>query len=115
VVWRQSARGRILDGVRDLLAVCAVGGVMGILMLSQGPVFLMVLGLISSAGVLIMLTMIGTVLFLTVARRDRMALRWRDLRIPLLAGLTLAIIEIGAIDVVRFAITRTWDGFILPR
>ncbi len=115
VVWRQADRGRILDGWRDLAAVLGVAAVVVIMVLSERPLFLLVLGVISAAGVLVVLTMIGTVLFLTILRRDRLALHWRELRIPMLAGLTLALIEIGAIDVVRFALTQTWNGFVIPR
>ncbi len=33
--------------------------------------------------------------------------------LPLLAGFTLAIIEIGAVDAVRFAVFHTWSGLPL--
>jgi hypothetical protein len=53
------------------------------------------------------------VLFVSVFRLDRSASGWRDLAIPLLAGLTIAFIQIGGIDIVRFALTGTWAGFTL--
>ncbi len=112
VVWQKPDKRRVLDNWRDLAAVCAVGAVMIVLVLSDRPLFLWILGVLSALGVLIVLVMIGTVLFLSV-NRFRPALNWRELLIPLLAGLIVAIIEIGAINIVRFALTGTWNGFII--
>jgi hypothetical protein len=35
---------------------------------------------------------------------------WRDAVIPLLAGFTVSLIQVGAIDVVRYALTGTLSG-----
>lgn len=111
-VWREPVPVRILDGWRDLAAVCAVGAVVIALVLSERPLFLAILGTASAFGALLVLSMIGTVLFLSLIRRPSAAQRWRDLRVPLLAGLTLALIEIGAIDILRFALQGNWGGFV---
>ncbi|NJL28788.1 MAG: hypothetical protein HC897_13295 [Thermoanaerobaculia bacterium] len=36
----------------------------------------------------------------------------RDLLAPALAGVTLAVMEIGVIDVLRFALVGNWGGFV---
>jgi hypothetical protein len=69
--------------------------------------------LLSAAGVVVMLTMVGTVLFLSFSRRARYAVTARDLLIPLLAGLALAFVEIGLINALRFWLTGTWQGFVI--
>jgi uncharacterized membrane protein len=111
VVWQQPAEGRSLNNLRELVGVCAVVAVVILLVLSERPVFLWIFGLASTIGVVMLLTMIGMVLFLSVLKMDRNAARWHDLAVPALAGLTLAFIQIGAIDVARFALTGTWAGF----
>jgi uncharacterized membrane protein len=113
IVWRHPDLGRSLNDLRELAGLCAVAAFVILLVLSERPVFLWTLGLLSTVGVVMMLTMIGTVLFLSVVRLDRTALRWRDLAVPLVAGLTIAFIQIGAIDVVRYLLTGTWNGFAL--
>jgi hypothetical protein len=55
--------------------------------------------------------MVGAVLFMSFTRRQGIATHPRQLITPLLIGLTLALIEIGAITVLRFALTGTWEGF----
>lgn len=112
-VWRQPDPGRSLNDLRELAGLCAAAAMVIILVLSERPVFLWVFGVLSTFGVVMMLTMIGTVLFLSLTRLARTANRYRDLAIPLLAGLTLAMLEIGLIDIVRLALTHTWSGFAL--
>jgi uncharacterized membrane protein len=111
--WRQPDTHHNLSSLRELAGVCAVAALVILLVLSEQPVFLWVLGLLSTIGVVMMLTLVGTVLFLSLFRLDRSANRWRDLAIPLLAGLTIAFIQIGVMDIVRFALTGTWAGFAL--
>jgi uncharacterized membrane protein len=113
IVWQRPDPRRNLNSLAELAGVCAVGAFVILLVLSERPVFLLVLGILSTVGVVMMLTMIGTVLFLSVARLDRSAVHWRDLALPLLAGLTIAFIQIGAIDIARYVLTGTWNGFAL--
>ena len=112
-VWRQPNAARAVNSLRELAGLCAVAALVILLVLSEQPVFLWGAGLLSTIGVVMMLAMIDTVLFLSLFRLDRSANGWRDLAIPLLAGLTIAFIQIGGIDIVRFALTGTWAGFTL--
>lgn len=113
VVWRNADPQRGINNLRELAGLCAVAGCVVLLVLTERPVFLWVFGFLSTIGVVLILTMIGTVLFLSITRFDRNAIAWRHLMIPLMAGLTIAVIEIGAIDIVRYALTGTWNGFPL--
>jgi uncharacterized membrane protein len=113
MVWREPNPRRVLNGLGELAGLCTVAAFVVLLVVSERPVLLLILGLLSTVGVVMVLTMIGTVVFLSVARMDRSAVRWRDLAVPLLAGLTIAFIQIGAIDIARFLLTGTWNGFSL--
>jgi hypothetical protein len=57
---------------------------------------------------------LNTTILLLVARRENRAGSWRSAALPLLAGFTLAILQIGLVDAVRFAIFGTWGGFPVP-
>lgn len=111
VVWREADPRRSLNNFEELIGVCAVAVVVILLVLTERPTLLWILGIISTIGVVFALTMIGTAMFLSITRLDRRAMTWRELAFPLLAGLTLAIIEVGLIDILRFALTGTWNGF----
>jgi uncharacterized membrane protein len=113
-LWREWDGRPALRGFRELgwLALAALG-VMA-LVLGEDPRVLYPLALLSAAGVVMMLTLLNTTVLLMLTRRENRAGHWRDALLPLLAGLTVSMIEIGAVDALRFAIFRTWGGFPLP-
>ncbi len=112
-VWHEPQEARGLNNLRDLAVLCAVAAVVIVLVLIQQPALLWIAGYLSTFGVILMLTMIGVVIFVSIFRLDRSATRWRDLAIPVLAGLTMAFILVGGIDFVRLMLTGTWNGFTI--
>jgi len=113
VVWEQPTDARSINSLRELAGMCAVVGFVALLVLSERPTFLLILGLISTLGVVAMLTMIGSVLFLSVLRMENTIRAWRGLAVPLAAGVFVTFIEIGGIDAIRLFLTGTWAGFRL--
>src|SRR5581483_10810150 len=57
IVWRNPDRSRGLNNLKELGGVCAVAGVVILLVLTERPVFLWVFGVVSTLGVIVMLTM----------------------------------------------------------
>lgn len=92
-----------------LLVLCAAP-VIGLVLLEL-PAVLVLAGVISAIGVVFMFALIGSVLFVTVMRRENTVSRWRDLTLPWLGGLVFGISVIGLIDLVRYITTGTWGGF----
>jgi len=90
-----------------LLEACTV--VLG-LVLTLGPLMLYPLALLSALGVLVLLTSINSMLVLMIVRRENVVDTWRAGLVPLLAGFTVSLIQIGVIDLVRYALTRTLSG-----
>lgn len=101
-----------LRSLRELAGLSLLGVLMVAIVLAKNALILLVLGIISAVGVLIVLTMIMTVVFLAVTRMEGRYTAWRELRIPALAGLTMAIGMIFAVNVARYSVTGTWDGFV---
>jgi uncharacterized membrane protein len=112
-VWREPIRERVVKSIGELMGVYGAAGVVAVLVLSGRPVFMAVLALLSALGVVLMLTIVFTVFFLSLVKGLNRAQTLRELALPLLAGLTLAMVEIGAINILRFALTGTWEGFRL--
>ena len=79
-------------------------------MLTQWDFLLYPLALLGAAGVLALLTCVNGMLVLMIIRRENVADTWRAGIVPLLAGLTLSLIQIGAIDIVRYILTGTLEG-----
>ena len=105
--WRASYPTPVLKDFKELgrlvlLALVGVG-----LTLSGSPVILYPLALVSSAGILAMLTLVNSVMLLVLIRRENTAESWRDLAVPLLGGLALSLLLVATIGIVRYAFTGT--------
>jgi uncharacterized membrane protein len=112
-VWKTWQRERSLSSALDLalLVVAALG--VDLLVLTENPLVLYPLALLSSLGVVILLTCVYTMLALLLTGRENQIAGLRQLAFPALAGFALALLQIAALDVIRYALTGTWNGFSL--
>jgi uncharacterized membrane protein len=110
-MWRDWEDRPVLGHFRELGLLLVISAVVVGLVLTNNVAILVPLALLSVVGVLALLVALNTTVLLVALRRENRATNWAGALTPLLAGFTLAIIEIGAIDVVRFAIFHTWSGF----
>jgi uncharacterized membrane protein len=112
-VWRTTDPKPAIDSTRKfaLLILLAVG--LDLLLLLENPLLLYPLALASASGVLVLLTMVYTMFWLMVFRAEKRYNLVKELAYPLIGGVTLALIQIGLLDVVRFFFTGTWEGFHL--
>jgi uncharacterized membrane protein len=112
-LWAAPRNDAPLRSFKELAALGLIAALLIVAVLLQPPALLLIAGLVSSAGVVLMFSLIGSVAFLIVTRRENSLIRWPDLIIPALAGLTFAISVIGVINLGRYLLTGTWDGFTL--
>jgi uncharacterized membrane protein len=110
-VWRTWRQEAVLRSGLDLFKLLTIAGLMVLVTLSENPLILYPLALISSFGVVILLTYLYTMVIISFLRHENRARSWRDLLLPFLVGLTIAILQIALIDLGRFWLTGTWDGF----
>ena len=111
VIWQEAQEHTpTIRNLRELLGAYAVLIGVVLLVLSERPLFLTILAFASVAGVVLMLVMIGTVLFVTVFRLEGTFTNVRSLALPLLAGLVIAFNEIGGIEAIRLFLTGTRSG-----
>ena len=110
-LWRDWDPAPVLRNWRELglLALAAAGLIA--LTLTDEPLVLYPLALLSSFGVLALLTMLYTIGLLAVTGRNNTLAGWRAAALPLLIGLTLAVLQIGLIDAGRYLVFGTWAGF----
>jgi uncharacterized membrane protein len=113
IAWADPDPAPVLRSFKELGALYGIGaGVCAAVLIDQ-PTLRAVLGVISAAGVVFMFGVIGTVMFLIGSRHENAITRWRDLLLPVLAGMIFTFTVIGAIDAVRYWFTGTWGGFII--
>jgi uncharacterized membrane protein len=112
-VWKQYDPRPVFTSIRPYVEMIVLGFGVGILLLTKNTLILYPLALISALGVMIVLSTVYTLLWLMVVKKENFADTWRDLFIPFCAGLLTTLIQIGAVDALRYWLTGTWGGFHL--
>lgn len=113
VMWQAPEDAPSLGSASELLGLILLAGVIVALVLTEDPALLYPLALLSALGVVLILGMVNTILILYISRRENAATSWRQAWPLALAGVALAFVEIGLIDVARFTLTGAWGGFVL--
>ena len=112
-LWREPVPERSIRNLRELgVLLLLEAGLVG-LVLTEWDFLLYPLALLGAAGVLALLTCVNGMLVLMIIRRENVVDTWRAGIVPLLAGLTLSLIQVGIIDLIRYALTGTLEGIPL--
>lgn len=109
-LWRSPVPMAAFRNLRDLGVPLFMEGLLVFLVLSRWDVLLYPLALLSAAGVLALLTGVNTVIAVIVLRRQNSVETFRQAVVPLSIGLALSLIQVGAIDLLRYALTGTLNG-----
>jgi uncharacterized membrane protein len=112
-MWRDWSDAPALGDLKQFSLLLALTIIMDLLVLTDSPIALLPAAFIGPVGVLVILTMVYSMVWAMLMRDENRFLSLRDMLLPLLAGLTLAFIQITAIDVFRFWLTGTWGAFPL--
>lgn len=112
-VWRDPDPAPVLDAFPRFLSLLGLMLVIDLAILTESPLVLYPIAFISPLGVLSLLTMIFAMVWLMLMRQDNTFIHAKDLWLSLLAGLTLSLLMILAIDLFRLQLTGTWGGFPL--
>lgn len=110
-LWRQPVWRAPVGNFRELTGLLAAAGTAVLLLLSNQPAILYVLALVSTAGLLLVLTAINAVFLLILLKRDGKMVKWSETAVPLLISFILTIIELSAVSITRFNLTGTMTGF----
>jgi hypothetical protein len=114
VLWADWQDRPMIGTFRELAGLLGIASLLIAIVLTENPIVIYPLALISAGGVVALLTALDTVILLIITRRESRLTHWRQAALPLLVGFTLALLQIGAVDAARYAIFGSWDGFIFP-
>ncbi|MEW6287269.1 MAG: DUF2085 domain-containing protein [Chloroflexota bacterium] len=87
--------------------------VVDLLILTEHPAVLYPIAIVSVLGVLSLLIIVFSMVWVLMMRLENTFETLIQMWMPLLAGLTLALLLITLIDLLRFRLTGTWGGFPL--
>lgn len=113
-IWRDWNPAPALGSLKHLGILLALILGLDLLVLADLDIVLYPVAIISAGGVLLLLTMVYAVLWVAFTRQDNTFTTFRETWLPMLGGLTVALLQITAIDLFRLWFTHTWGGFPLP-
>jgi uncharacterized membrane protein len=82
-----------------------------LLILTGNPIVLYPVAYMSALGTLSLLVLVFAILWMIIMHEDNTLTHARQLILPLISGLTLALLLILGIDLFRLQFTGTWNGF----
>lgn len=101
-LWRRPDAQPVVQNLRELGGLVAVAWAAALVVYAEPDFLLYPVALVSALGSLLMLMLVNSILVLVVMHKEAIAVTWRDAVLPMTFGLTLALIEVGVIDFVRF-------------
>ena len=110
--WKQPDPARALDG-KKLGILMGMSLLSNLAILTEHPVILYFVAILSVLGVLALLVMVFSMVWLMMMQQENGFKNLREMWMPLLGGITLAVLMITAIDLLRFTLTGTWGGLPL--
>jgi uncharacterized membrane protein len=111
-VYKDTNPQPAVSGIRSLLILTGLGVLVDLLILMDLPIILFPAALISTGGVLLLLIMVYTIVWLMIFRQESRYTKLSQIILPLTAGFVVALAQIAIFDLVRFILTGTWSGFI---
>ena len=112
-VWKETDARPAIGGVRVLGVLLILALLLDAMVLTENPLVLYPLALVSAFGVMVLLTMVYSMLWLMVFKLEGRYNRIEQLILPLVGGFAIGLVQIGILALVRYFLTSTWEGFHL--
>jgi uncharacterized membrane protein len=112
-VWQVVDPTLALKDMRTFLFILGLALALDWLVWIENPLLLYLFALVSAAGVLVLLTVVYSLFWLIVLRKENSYQWLSQMALPLVGGFGVGLLQIALFDLARFALTGTWDGFHL--
>jgi uncharacterized membrane protein len=112
-VWINYDPRPAIDGFRKLGLLLLLTLVLDGMVLSENTLLLYPLAVLSAVGVLVLLGMAYSLVWLMVLKSENQYHEIKELIPIFAAGLIITLTQIGLMDLLRFIVTGTWAGFKL--
>jgi uncharacterized membrane protein len=112
-VWVEYQNSSPFANFWQFAGLVAAGLVLDGIVLWQNPLILYPLALISTITILVILTMIYSMIWIMIFHKENQYQTWKSAWFPILAGFTTALAQIAVMDLGRYLLTGTWNGFNL--
>ncbi|MCK4897228.1 MAG: DUF2085 domain-containing protein [Anaerolineales bacterium] len=112
-VWKYRDPRPALGGLLALAGMVLLALLLDLVVLTENPLVLYPLSLISAAGVIVLLTIVYCMILLVIFRAEHKYSLLYQLWLPLTGGFGMALLQIALLDLGRYLLTGTWEGFHL--
>jgi uncharacterized membrane protein len=109
-LWRQPDERPAL-GWKTFGVLSAIVLLFDLGILTESPIVLYPAAVLSTLGVLALLTVVFSMVWIMIMRQENGFDHPRQLWLPAAAGLTLGLLLVVSLDLARFHLTGTWSGF----
>ena len=112
-IWKDAGDRRVFPHLKAFAPLFGLTLFLDLLVLTESSIVLYPAAFISAGGVLILLTMVYSMIWVMLMQQENEFTRFSQLWLALVAGFTIAMLQIAAIDLLRFWLTGAWGGFSL--
>ena len=110
-VWKEMDGRPAIGTWRQLIGLFILAAALDLIVLTENPLMLYPLALFSAAGVLLILTMVYTMVWLIIFKIENRFESFHQMSLALLGGFGFGLLQIVFLDLLRYFLTGTWDGF----
>jgi uncharacterized membrane protein len=110
-VWTEYSPQPALCTWRQMAELLGIATLIDLAVISQNPLVIYPLALLSAGNVLLVLGLIYAIIWVLLLKRENCYNTIKEMWIILVAGGATAVLQIALMDLGRFMLTGTWDGF----
>lgn len=109
--WKDLDTSPVLAGWKHFLLMVSANAIAGLLVWLRIPFLYYPVAVFSTAAIVLLLSMIYSLIWIIIFKKENTFERYSDGLIFIVAGVATAIIQIGLLDLLRYNLTGTWQGF----
>jgi uncharacterized membrane protein len=113
-IWVEWSKQPALASLSQMGVILAIAGIVDLGILAEIPLVVFPVAILSTLTVLVILGMVYTMVWVMVLKRENAFQNWRSLWAFLVAGFGTTILQIMIMDLIRFGISGSWNGFVFP-
>lgn len=115
VLWQDYREAPVLDSWAKLGLLLAVEGALGALVQTGWGWLYFPVAILSALTIPLLLTMIYTLLWVMLQKKENSFQNWQECVIYIEAGFLTTLVQIGLFDLLRWSLTGSWAGFQIIR
>ena len=110
--WKQMSPLPALSGWKHFLIIFAAIALAGVIVWLRPQIMFYPIAILSTAAIFLLLGMIYCLIWIIIFKKENSFEHYREGLKFLLAGLATAVLQVGALDLLRYSLTGTWQGFL---